>query len=184
MKGTFLFLSYCINEYLKTTVREYYNNNNLNRISLAPSDAKIELIEYYDPTKYFNISTDIDKQYSLTGTNPRFWESSNSLSAVMSENTTNIFSPSKTIASQYGCFSLNEIYNFYINILKLRLGSEEDGININDSKTKLSQFLNAIFDSGADKTFLSGDDLYIFSTPELSAHKKELFLKYSGNRVA
>jgi hypothetical protein len=89
MKGTFLLLSYVINEYLK---------QNFNISSNQISEKDIELIEYYDTTNYFNISTDIDNKYNLTGTNSQYWNTDTvKISTFVDLDITNIFSDTSNI---------------------------------------------------------------------------------------
>lgn len=60
MKGTFLFLSYVINEYLKDSI--IANPTAFPNISNDVDSLKTDtqLVEYIDPTNYFNISTIVD----------------------------------------------------------------------------------------------------------------------------
>jgi hypothetical protein len=94
MKGTFLFISYVINEYLKGNIipilKQYAPNSSI--LSTYSSDITIiEQINYIDPVNYFNISTDIDAENNLIGTNTRFWEEESTTSAIIAPDNTNIF---------------------------------------------------------------------------------------------
>ena len=100
MKGTFIFLNYIVNEYLKeniTTNQQYF----VDTLDPTTAGADVQLVEYIDPTNYFNISTDVDASAtsyldgqvsSLSGTlNPRYWENEGSVPVVVSPDSTNIF---------------------------------------------------------------------------------------------
>jgi len=68
MKGTYLLISYLINEYLKNTTS--YNLNKLYNISSDLFKSKPQkfsfdsnynyLVEYIDPINYFNICAEVD----------------------------------------------------------------------------------------------------------------------------
>lgn len=160
MKGTFNLLSYIINEYLLEFSR---SNNVIKDIDSAvdmirkrvKSDTSI--IEYYDTTEYFNISTDTtknakDKKYA----NERYWEQNDE-----STNSNSGFAFAKT-----------EIENFYKKVL-----------NTENKTTDLMKFLNTIYESGANKSYVdSKTGTPVISTvPDLSVESRDMFQRYSGN---
>jgi uncharacterized protein YuzB (UPF0349 family) len=84
MRGTFLLISYVINEFLKYGIQDKYGKYFTTRegVSLSTilqssleTDDNVQLIEYYDDTEYYNITTSNDK-YALNGeiTVEKFWD--------------------------------------------------------------------------------------------------------------
>lgn len=148
LKGTFLLLSYVINEFLKYNIAKNYGNKvysdeNVplsNFIENCILNDGVELIEYMDDTEYFNISSDTDlsveselslKMLNRDDVNPKFYDNSEQKVGL----TTNDL-------------PLEEIDNFYRNQLKMQL---------NEVKTSsdLTTFLSLIYDYGANNTFLA-----------------------------
>lgn len=96
MKGTFLILSYLINEYLKSST--IYNANNIisrndgidasDLLRFDPALNYSYVINYIDPINYFNISTDADVSISdsttadVTQLNDRYWESDSAVKSI------------------------------------------------------------------------------------------------------
>lgn len=95
LKGTFLLLSYVINEFLKYNIAKNYGNKvysdeNVplsNFIENCILNDGVELIEYMDDTEYFNISSDTDlsveselslKMLNRDDVNPKFYDNSES----------------------------------------------------------------------------------------------------------
>lgn len=183
MKGTFLFISYIINEYLRgniVPILKQYSPNSSILSSYLNDTTTIEQINYIDPTNYFNISTDIDDIYNLKGTNPRFWEEESTTSAIIAPDNTNIFQTLPTTKTQGFSFSKEDIETFYIDVLKNKFDT-----NSSSSKNHLFKFLNSIFETGADRTFLKDDKISCFvDNNNLSSYKNELYMKYSNNRNA
>lgn len=220
MKGQFLLISYLVNEYLKSNV--YQNLKKIGTITADLSALKnqVEIVEYVDPTEYFNISTDIDIMPS--DLNSRFWEESNVQAAIGAIDNTNIFAILPTIDSQNLAFSLESLESFYRQILgsKFKELSNEIGTHTLSAKTSWSpmleyyvedpdsagsviisndlsvyehkqnchlfEFLSAVFDIGADKTYLDEQgNVIVDGEPSTSSDwhevKSELFWKYSGN---
>lgn len=167
MKGTFLFLSYIINEYLKDSVvanSEYFSQNLISNINQVQTDT--QLIEYIDTTNYFNISTIVDgkaKYYNdpnntLSSTlNPRFWENNSSMSVVVPSDNTDIFSKLNTVQSNGTAFSLAALSAFYINTLNNKFGDISACNDAIKQTSHLKSFLCAIFDTGADTTYMDAD---------------------------
>lgn len=159
MKGTNLLLVYIINEYLIDYAkhnRDYLLEADLSSVygSLSAHQFKetedtenytINSVEFYDETDYTNISAATSKIGSTSSqVNHRYWESS----AV----------DSKGLLKDDGkYFKIEDIERFYLSTLNLNSPLSGD----------LPRFLSAIFDLGADPTFiykLSGDSsLSIFS---------------------
>lgn len=92
---------------------------------LSNTRAEVELIEYIDPTNYYNISTDVDASATsykdgqvsaLSGTlNPRYWENDGSVPVIVPSDNTNIFAPMNTVQSKSTAFSDEAISAFYID---------------------------------------------------------------------
>lgn len=183
MKGTFLFISYVINEYLRGNIvpilKKYAPNSSI--LSSYLNDTTIiEQINYIDPTNYFNISTDIDEENNLKGTNPRFWEEKSTINAIVAPDNTNIFQTLPTTKSQGFSFSKEDIETFYIDVLKNKFDT-----NLSSSKNHLFKFLSSVFETGADRTFLKDGKISCFvEDNNLSSYKNELYMKYSNNRNA
>lgn len=168
MKGTFILLSYIINEYLKLN----YNIEN------SITEKNIELIEYYDTTNYFNISTDIDNKYQLTGTNQQYWGQNLTLSTFIDLDITNIFNKSNFLTTKNYSIVSNDIENFYRNTIQIDFST----LPIDKSYSEhLNSFLYTLFDYAANKTFMSNDVIYSPS-PELSTENIKLFNKYTNTK--
>jgi len=160
MKGTFNLLSYVINEYLLEFAKSNkIIKNNAEAIAIIrkriKSDTKI--IEYYDTTEYFNISTDTTK-YALNKklVKDRYWEDN--------EESTN--------SNSGFAFAKSEIENFYNNVL-----------NTKNKTSDLMKFLNTIYESGANRSYISDQSgEKVISTKEgLSSDSENLFDRFSGN---
>ena len=156
IKGTFLFLSYIINEYLKNNISKHFGyetddngvalSTYINR-SLA-DDGGVELIEYWDQTEYYNISTDFDNyvqascynDVNLTKAgllNPKFWDND---TAKLGEITKDL--------------PLEEIEEFYVKYLKLNNKGVKDN-------SQLINFLSIIYSDGTPSTFLDENTQHI-----------------------
>ena len=159
LKGTFLLLSYVINEYLKYNIQKtygsvFYDSDNVDlstyiQRSLSSDDA-VQLVEYYDQTQYYNISADEDDEVegqmssiyekpiaikNKDEVNSKFWDD---LDSKIGINTMDL--------------PLNEIDEFYRKSLNLNLRNVETSSN-------LVNFLSIIYEYGANTSFwdLSND---------------------------
>lgn len=159
LKGTFLLLSYVINEYLKYNIQKTYGSvfYDADNVALSTyiqrslsSDDSVQLVEYYDQTQYYNISADEDDEVegqmssiyekpvaikNKDEVNPKFWDD---LDSKIGINTMDL--------------PLNEIDEFYRKSLKMNLRSVETSSN-------LVNFLSIIYGYGANNSFwdLSND---------------------------
>lgn len=97
--------------------------------------SNIKLVEYYDVTEYFNLSTDNTK-YAKNSEyiNQQFWNNSQSTVDL------------KSIAE-------NEISNYYSNILEIK----NNNLSSFDNKTYLDTFLSTIYKLGADSSYVDKD---------------------------
>ena len=161
MKGTNLLFVYIINEWLIDYAR--HNSNSLMSLGLSSvfanlsshqfrveDDEKytINTIEYYDTTEYSNISTETSEFSELSDkVNPRFWEPQNNSS----------ISPMRLDGQT---FALEDIERFYLSTLNLK-----DPLSGN-----LQAFLSAIFNYGADPSFIFD----LSGNPELSVFSSKL----------
>ena len=141
MRGTWLLMSYLINEYLKYDIcdkygEEFETNDGvylktiLSSSLMEEGNKNIRLIEYYDPTEYFNITNgDIDNK-ALNGdsTNMKFWD--------------NIYNK---IGVNSNSLPLDEIDAFYKEQLKLKSKSNVDNV---------VEFLSIIYEYGANDSYI------------------------------
>lgn len=179
MKGTFLLLSYVIDEYLKTNVVDVVKK--LSKEDVGKEVLYSEIVEYYDPTQYFNISCTTDD--ASDDVNLRYWEVSSTVSAIAPIDNTDIFSDLPKVTTSLNSFTSEQISSFYVNAMHNRLAEYESpalkSFSMND---RLNQFLNAIFDLGADDTFKDSNMLCIDVTDQqLSAVKALLYDEYSAD---
>lgn len=151
LKGTFLLLSYIINEYLKYNVAKHYGDVFYSDENVALSTfiyksitegENIELLEYFDPTEYYNVSSDSDatvesdlsvqsiKIKNKDLLNEKFWDNLN-----------------QKLGQTTGDLPLEEIDDFYRKQLKMNLNCVETSAN-------LVNFLSILYSYGANDTFI------------------------------
>lgn len=132
MKGTSVLLRYLVNQYLVDCAKtsDLFTDSTNKRYLSALKDKmsvhdirNVDVIEYWDETEYFNISTDTDGT-SLNGSsiNDRYWEE-----------------PQDT-----GTFSKKELEDFYLNSVGLN-----DNDIISDRQT-MDDFMYTVFNLGAN----------------------------------
>lgn len=209
MKGTFLFLSYMINEYLRNnavnTVTElanpddsYSKDQDKQTLLSRMYNSTVELVEYLDPTDYYNISTELDRDKKSPIKeilNPRFWEVPSTLSSIAAIDNTNIFEPPPTVANAGFAFTSVDVESFYTDLMRVKFN-----LSTQPGKTPhLYSFLSNVFDTGADNTYKDIDGKIVcemlsngqtISTKDLPEsayvdtewykYKVELFNKYTG----
>ncbi len=164
MKGTQNLLLYIINEYLidyakhksQTIELSSYKGTEESRnqvkqiLSLLSSHglSSMEVIEYYDETQYYNLSTGTSDD-AINGymVNDKFW--------------TNIDMTSDDGMS----YKLNQIDTFYRNVMNMK--------NQLTDITDVADFLSTLFDVGADESYCTDDNLF---SVRLSSHNNKLFL--------
>ena len=178
MRGTFLLISYIINEYLKNNVKKQYTSLSSNIDEMTRDD--IGIIEYDDLTEYFNIKTETSEDaYNANMVNARFWESESNISEGMIG------------------LAIDAIDNFYLNKM-----------NLKTSVSATRDFLDIIYELGATKTYIDGradspetDSVIISEVIDevkekdindsrvkerydaISAYQYNMFLKYSGTEI-
>lgn len=158
MKGTQNLLLYIINEYLidyakhksQTIELSSYKGTEESRnqvkqiLSLLSSHglSSMEVIEYYDETQYYNLSTGTSDD-AINGymVNDKFW--------------TNIDMTSDDGMS----YKLNQIDTFYRNVMNMK--------NQLTDITDVADFLSTLFDVGADESYCTDDNLF---SVRLSSH--------------
>ena len=205
LKGTKLHLSYVVREYVKNNIYPVYKKicqqlNATDQIhEYQVSDVIINVNEYVDPTEYFNISTANDAENE--NVNARFWESSKYINQSLPHNSNNIFSNSNFIkGSSKTEFTFDNIYSMYSQNLQMQLEPIKSTLSLSKyddkQKTTLNNFLNNVYNTGADNTFKSSNgniccniDLNLtnsisnYNQSKLSSfrdYKNRLFKKYSG----
>ena len=158
MKGTQNLLLYIINEYLIDYSRHKLQMLDLSSyrltgdqpaqlcsiLSALSSHAITDLgvIEYYDTTQYYNLSTESTARAMYANeVNSKFWNAENMTDDGIS-------------------YRLNQISRFYTDVMMMK--NELSGID------ELSDFLDTIFDVGADMSYYDKSN-NMFST-KLSAH--------------
>lgn len=174
MRGTFLLISYIINEFLKYSISDRYGgalqtedgvylSTILNKS--ITEGGNVELIEYYDPTEYYNITRDVDAAAQKSNTvNDKFWD--------------NVYNK---IGQNTADLPLDEIDQFYKKQLKLEHNQVDDLVN----------FLSIIYEYGANNSYMSrktdefttqisgrqiGDDPFYVGAPssEISSIQSEI----------
>ena len=190
MKGAFVLIEHIIKEYLCQLSQQY---NSLSDI--MPYDAiNVDIQEYYDTTEYYNISSNI----SANDLNIPYWETTKTTKYIMPYNSNNMFElPHITYGSGSGISEI-DIKFLYETVLNSKFKTSVDIITNDDNdNTQLNKFLNAIYNSAAEKMYLSNDVIIYFDeennekhiplNTELSSifekYKKEIFLKYTENKI-
>lgn len=154
MKGTFLLISYVVNEYLKNNVYPILPTLGADSNIEYNSDRnKLELVEYVDQTQYNNIFTDIKEDQNDKSLNAEYWIGSGSNGSAVALDSTNIFKPAdklKIVTSS--TFTSKEIEDFYLEVL-----NNQTGLSRQKDKTPLYDFLRTIFQVGADNSYMNSD---------------------------
>lgn len=174
MRGTFLLISYIINEYLKNTVKYQYPNNEFaaNIDNMTRDDIGIQ--EYDDTTEYFNIKTDsTELALNYKKTNSEYWKQESESTGIG--------------------IAISEIDNFYLNTL-----------NMKHSVSNIRDFLDIVYELGADKSYIDArtsstvvvteefseiksedisDNRVSARYNDISAYQHEMFLKYNGTNI-
>ena len=164
MKGSFNLLSYVVNEYLI----EFSKSNIFNSIddkegidkalnSLSSHiQSDIEILEYYDSTEYYNISTvNSNKSKYKNNLNIQYWNSNQN-----------------DLNTENYAFTKEEIEQFYLSTL-----------NLKQTTNDLVTFLSTIYSAGANTSYIDVDGIqHITSTEELSDSTKEMVNQFSGTR--
>lgn len=164
MRGSYLLLQFMINEYLKSTVIP-----NINSLSLQPTSktqpisvswdqnkSGNDLIEYSDATQYFNISTEVDLPFDKC--NERYWEHSEKPLVDYPDDSSNLFKLHSVVNQKNFVFAIDELDQFYRKILKNRFDpSNPDMQTATEQNKHLSKFLSAIFDLGAETSYMDQD---------------------------
>ena len=163
MKGTQNLLLYIINEYLidyathqlelsegdesMTPDAKKFLQETCRWLQLSSTIDNLDVVEYYDETEYYNLSTE---------------------TTVSAENGTSDYIHSKfwkqtDLTQDDGIgYALKEIQDFYMSTMAMKNGLS--------SNSQLSDFLDTVFDLGADTSFVDkGTGLF---TTKLSAHDK------------
>lgn len=174
MRGTFLLISYIINEYLHNTVKYQYENTDLHRNINNMTRDDIGIQEYDDTTEYFNIKTD-SSYLALNSkkTNLEYWKHESNSSGIG--------------------IALSKIDDFYLNTL-----------NMKQSVSNVRDFLDIIYELGADKSYIDYrvssnvvvseefdsiksedalDDRVSARYADISAYQHTMFLKYNGTEI-
>lgn len=138
MKGTNNLLLYIINQYLleygMNSPNDEFIDNHLSAVysNLANNDVKkINTIEYYDRTEYYDLSSATTGRVLQNTTNPRFWKSSDVYNGLKRDGL---------------AFKCAEIEKFYLSTLTLK--------NSLSSSDELADFLDVVFDTGADESYV------------------------------
>lgn len=132
MKGTANLLRYVINQYLVDYARNSHvfedaSLSDVENVLSAHSVSQVDVVEYWDETEYFNISSQTsDRALNGRNVNERYWQGQAGQRA------------------QTG-FTDDEITEFYLK--KLRLSSDSSISNLVD-------FLDAIYNLGANTSFI------------------------------
>lgn len=182
IKGTFLLLSYLINEYLMKNIGERYTekltydytNEPLSAIisTAIATGENVKMIEYVDDTEYFNIQTDADtRAKNAEYVNPTYWMEDATLDT---QHTRDI--------------PLDQIEQFYMTTLDAKKNT-----------SNLIAFLNSVFNYGANANYIdkktgefmckTPDGQYIdsssLSTSLSGTYEKnhKLFLRYCGTNI-
>lgn len=175
MKGTFNLLSYVINEYLIEFSKQARLNKvpqdlssnpdtYLSAINLVKSQLgahrinDVNIIEYDDPTEYFNINTKTTKlAKNKNFTNPRYWEE-------------------KEPSTPASGITLNQIENYYLNVL-----------NMKNEVGDIDEFLRTVYSIGADTGYIDSKTGKVVVQDEddkkVKEYQETIFLNYSGANI-
>lgn len=171
MRGTWLLMSYIINEYLKYDICDKYGKafqtedgiylESILSASLSEEgNRNTRLIEYYDPTEYFNITHDSLDEYALNGdtTNYKFWDNINN---KIGEHTKDI--------------PLDEIDYFYKEQLKLKHNHNVDN---------LIEFLSTIYEYGSNNSYIDKDTgNYVASIPNSKFGENPIYVNGANETI-
>ena len=171
MKGTFMLMSYAINEYLSKTVAPVCKRISNADVKYDPDTTTTDIVEYIDPTEYYNISCAND---SSTQLNSRYWETGKAMQAIGAIDDTNIFAMPPTVDSQNIAFDSAALEQFYLQTLQSKFADSPKEAQ----SSHLYSFLCSIFDYAADATALS--NVKLSEASNLAEYKTELFKKYTG----
>lgn len=152
MKGTFMLMSYAINEYLSKTVAPACKRISNADVKYDPDTTTTDIVEYIDPTEYYNISCAND---SSTELNARYWETGKAMQAIGAIDDTNIFAMPPTVDSQNIAFDSAALEQFYLQTLQSKFAASPKEAQ----SSHLYSFLCSIFDYAADATTLSNGKL-------------------------
>lgn len=188
MRGTFLLISYLVNQYLKRNLPLQYPElsglalnfkNEQDTLDKDNSDVTVKIQEYEDNTEYFNLSSEFtDKAFNGETAVMPFW---------------------KADAEDNG-IDYDEINDFYLATMNL-----QNSLSTNERGNKDPRdFLDILFDCGATKTYISDVDKttvipgivaedYVSEVekdPSLSTNyyevallQREMFLKFNGTSI-
>lgn len=171
MKGTQNLLLYVINEYLIDYSRHRLMMLQENPSSLNEKETKLltnilgklsahdiddlDVIEYYDPTEYFNQSTDMSPT-SMNGSlvNKNFWKN---VDMTMDNGLT---------------YKLRDIQDFYLKTMAMcdQLGDGEE----------LADFLDMVYGIGADRSSIGKDGTFRTDLTEYGRYSSEIFPIYEN----
>lgn len=154
MKGTFMLMSYAVNEYLNNTIAPACSrlSNSKHTKEYDVETTNTDIVEYIDPTEYYNISCASDSNESL---NQRYWETGKAMEAIGAIDDTNIFATPSTVDSQNIAFDSAALEQFYLQTLQSKFAASPDEVQ----SSHLYSFLCSIFDYAADSTSLSNGKL-------------------------
>lgn len=138
MKGTNLLLRYVINEYLIDYSRANLLNDSTNQFLRSLSSHSIDdidIVEYFDTTEYFNLSTGYT-HLAKNGddVNKRFWED-----IVLNNGEVEVTN----------AFTTRQIEEFYLNRML--------GNNKNINRSNFYDFLDSMYSLGANSSFVDGE---------------------------
>lgn len=164
LKGTKQHIEYLIREYVRNNVYSTYkklatdlsfSSNDIHEYEV--SDVVINVNEYSDPTEYFNLSTAVDALSD--NVNPRFWTQNMSTHALAPFNCNNLFQkPVAVDAAMQQSFTQADIQNLYRQVLQTSFQSRLSNSYAlsaaeQEQNMLLSDFLDAVYDTGADTTY-------------------------------
>ena len=188
MKGTFLLISYIVNEYLKQNIYPalcQMQQGKFNKIVLSNGTSvvveatppsvewdsdqnKLNLVEYFDQTQYYNLETNVDSISSANYNqlNNQFWNGGSTIAGnaafVDSTNLLKSEVKSQQIFSKHA--SLEQIAQFYESILAQPNNKSDSGENY------VNGFLETVFETGADDSWWSDAHNKVMATLSDQTH--------------
>lgn len=173
MRGTKLLLNSIICDYLRSNIV-----NTLAEVSCIDKSKyvfdfennKIDIVEYIDPTNYYNISTATDAYLSasisdeISALHEPYWKMSSTLNAIGAVDGTNLFVKLPTLDAQNFIFNDETISSFYNDMLKNKFSIQD--VQLSTQLDQLKDFLEHLFALGADTTFLSNDVFHTYDSYE------------------
>ena len=171
MRGTKLLLNSIVCEYLRSNIVNTLAEVsclNKNDYVFDNDNNYIDIVEYIDPTNYYNISVESDAVLSddisaeISALNIPYWKQNGTLNAIGAVDGTNLFVKLPTIDAQNFIFNDATMSTFYNSVLKNKF--DTPNTQISTQLGLLKDFLTKLFELGAETTFLSNNVFHTYDS--------------------